>query len=272
LTTRIYLHAYLRATMDSNTPTNTEAELESFRRKWREEVTARTKPAERASTASSSKVPTSKSNASSAPIHSHVRRRSEEDFEDVSPQVYQDPGEKQHGRRLDESSAQSAAALAAGQEPNSALEHYESAVEKESAGRLGDSVALYRKAYKVGDLQMRRFKNLTTTARPPSRQNIQSEALPPIVFQDSSEEDTICPSSIFNHGNTASSNQDSRPQPIQCLNRRPKHQPVPSRFLHPPSIPHQRLLQPLHSRTISTYRSLPRPPQPHLHHSRRNPR
>jgi F-box protein 9 len=67
----------------------------------------------------------------------------------VRSYIYHDLGEKQHGRRLDETSAQTAAALAQSQEPTSALEHYEKAVEKESQGNLGDSVNLYRKAFKL---------------------------------------------------------------------------------------------------------------------------
>lgn len=35
-------------------------------------------------------------------------------------------------------------------EPRSALEHYEKAVEMESQGSLGDSLNLYRKAFRVG--------------------------------------------------------------------------------------------------------------------------
>jgi F-box protein 9 len=35
-------------------------------------------------------------------------------------------------------------------EPNTALEHFERAVEKEAAGKLGDSLQHYRKAYRVG--------------------------------------------------------------------------------------------------------------------------
>jgi F-box protein 9 len=35
-------------------------------------------------------------------------------------------------------------------EPVSALEHYEKAVEREVAGKLGDSLSLYRKAFRVG--------------------------------------------------------------------------------------------------------------------------
>jgi len=35
-------------------------------------------------------------------------------------------------------------------EPVSALDHYEKAVEREVAGKLGDSLNLYRKAFRVG--------------------------------------------------------------------------------------------------------------------------
>jgi F-box protein 9 len=136
--------------------TNTEAELESFRQKWREEVTARSRvqasgpsavPAKTGS--SSNKAHVSKSNVPGAAAPSHLRQRSVEEHDEVTPHVYHDLGEKKHGRRLDETSAETAAALAASQEPSSALEHYEKAVEKESEGRLGDSLALYRKAFKV---------------------------------------------------------------------------------------------------------------------------
>ncbi|KAF2827389.1 hypothetical protein CC86DRAFT_321417 [Ophiobolus disseminans] len=139
-------------------PTNTEDELESFRQKWREEVTARTKgkasvasagPAK--TEASSSKPRPSKSNVPDVATSSHARHRAVEDEDEVTPHVYQDLGEKKHGRRLDETSADTAAALAASREPVSALDHYEKAVEKESEGRLGDSLSLYRKAFKLDD-------------------------------------------------------------------------------------------------------------------------
>ena len=35
-------------------------------------------------------------------------------------------------------------------EPASALDYYEKAVEREGAGKLGDSLKLYRKAFRVG--------------------------------------------------------------------------------------------------------------------------
>ena len=132
----------------------TEAELESFRQKWREEVSAKGKgkgkapaPAVPAKTshASSSKSHFSKTNAPEVP--SHARQQSVEGVDGLEP-VYQHLGEKQHGRRLDETSPPLVT-----NEPSSALEHYEKAVEKEDQGSLGDSVGLYRKAFKVSALQ-----------------------------------------------------------------------------------------------------------------------
>lgn len=139
-------------------PTNTEAELESFRQKWREEVTARAKGKAPASSASAKPTTTSsstgkphpnKSNASDAQHHTRTRSLSLEGGDEVNSYTYHNLGEKQHGRRLDETSAQTAAAIAEEAEPRSALEHYEKAVEKESQGSLGDSVDLYRKAFKL---------------------------------------------------------------------------------------------------------------------------
>ncbi|XP_014555513.1 hypothetical protein COCVIDRAFT_102188 [Bipolaris victoriae FI3] len=133
----------------NNVPTNTEAELESFRRKWREEVTARSKA--QAPAASSSKPRPTKANPTQAQshAHSHARKLSLEGGDEVQSYIYHNLDDKQHGRRLDETPAQTAAALAKGKEPTSALEHYEKAVEKESQGNLGESVDLYRKAFKL---------------------------------------------------------------------------------------------------------------------------
>ncbi|KAI4711258.1 hypothetical protein J4E89_003823 [Alternaria sp. Ai002NY15] len=139
-------------------PTNTEAELESFRQKWREEVTARAKGKAPASSASAKPTATSsstgkphpsKSNAQDAQHHTRARSLSLESGDEVNSYTYHNLGEKQHGRRLDETSARTAAAIAEEAEPTSALEHYEKAVEKESQGSLGDSVDLYRKAFKL---------------------------------------------------------------------------------------------------------------------------
>ncbi|KAF1839652.1 hypothetical protein BDW02DRAFT_513981 [Decorospora gaudefroyi] len=144
-------------------PTNAEAELESFRQKWREEVTARSKgrapaaPAKSAA-ASSSKPHATRNHAPDVAPHTHARQRSIEHVDQVSPYAYHDLGKKQHGRRLDETSAETAAARAASREPSSALDHYEKAVEKESQGSLGDSVDLYRKAFKLDSSVQEAYK------------------------------------------------------------------------------------------------------------------
>ncbi|KAF2122444.1 hypothetical protein BDV96DRAFT_481051 [Lophiotrema nucula] len=139
---------------------STEAELESFRQKWREEVTARTKgkaPAagsSRAEQASSSKSQATKGGVPEA--HTHARHRSVDDVDEVEPHAYHDLGEKQHGRRLDETDG---FAASSSQEPRTALEHYEKAVEKESAGSLGDSLDLYRKAFRLDSNVHQAYKN-----------------------------------------------------------------------------------------------------------------
>ncbi|KAL5120331.1 hypothetical protein ACEQ8H_001621 [Pleosporales sp. CAS-2024a] len=146
--------------MDSQEPpTNTEAELESFRRQWREEVTARSKarvpPAPAKHGAPSTRPRPSRGGAPgpAASSSSHVRQRSTDEIDPVAPHAYHDLGERQHGPRLDETAPEpeSAAAPAFSREPLSALEHYEKAVEKESEGRLGDSLSLYRRAFKLDD-------------------------------------------------------------------------------------------------------------------------
>ncbi|KAH9861955.1 hypothetical protein IAQ61_010156, partial [Plenodomus lingam] len=139
---------------DNHDSNSTEAELESFRRQWREEVTARTKGKAQATSSSAKVTDTSSKPRSHVPhtapfTHIHTRQRSVEESDEVTPHIYQNLGEKQHGRRLDKTGAQTAAAFEANQEPNSALEHYEKAVEKESQGSLGDSVSLYRKAFRL---------------------------------------------------------------------------------------------------------------------------
>lgn len=137
--------------------TSTEAELENFRQQWREEVSAKTKGKSRQGTLTAAETPqTLSSSSSSKPrvtkskvpeASQHARHRSVEEIDEYEPHLYPDLGEAQHGRRLDESIIPPVAS--GSKEPQSALEHYEKAVEKESQGSLGDSVNLYRKAFRV---------------------------------------------------------------------------------------------------------------------------
>jgi F-box protein 9 len=117
-------------------------ELESFRQKWRAEVSARSKPggAHKESQASTSK-PARRPPA--APRITTDKDVVEEEY--TEPQPYHDLGQSSGlgGIEDGESSKNDSA------EPHSALEHYEKAVERESQGSLGDSLNLYRKAFKV---------------------------------------------------------------------------------------------------------------------------
>ncbi|KAK7528028.1 uncharacterized protein IWZ02DRAFT_143106 [Phyllosticta citriasiana] len=133
----------------TNSATATEAELESFRRKWREEVQARTKQkASRSQTtgasaqASSSQAQSSHRNKAPA-IAAHQERH--EGIDEAEPHAYHDLGEKESGRRLNEPAPPPTKV------PESALEHYEEAVKREAQGKLGDSLNLYRKAFKLDD-------------------------------------------------------------------------------------------------------------------------
>jgi len=128
-----------------------EAELESFRQQWREEVSARSKSKVTSSTAprkaaggSSTRPQAPKSTLPEIPIGKPQERI--EELDEVEHPTYRDVGGKESGRRLGDLGSSSAQP---NKEPRSALEHYEQAVEKESQGSLGDSVNLYRKAFRV---------------------------------------------------------------------------------------------------------------------------
>ncbi|KAF1956485.1 hypothetical protein CC80DRAFT_444889 [Byssothecium circinans] len=135
-------------------PNSTEAELESFRQKWREEVSAKVKgkqpqqPLKVSATKTTPAPSSSKHPKSNAPDVSRHARQKSEDVDEVQPYVHRHLGEKQQGRRLDETSPPDATSS---REPKSALEHYERAVEREAQGSLGDSLNLYRKAFKLDD-------------------------------------------------------------------------------------------------------------------------
>ncbi|KAH0542260.1 hypothetical protein GP486_008651, partial [Trichoglossum hirsutum] len=142
-------------------------ELESFREQWRREVTARSSK-DRASTgatagASSSAAPKLAAARASelplAPAATSGRKDGDDDdndnAEDVAPKTYHDLDDRDSTPGLGGSSAWGSSwssarrgSTSAGSTLRSALEHYEKAVEKESQGSLGESLNLYRKAYR----------------------------------------------------------------------------------------------------------------------------
>lgn len=121
------------------------SELESFRQQWRSELKSKKPEAENDgrsvsfTVASSSKpsVPKAKP-SSSRPFHV------EEDEEHVNAPSFDAPAStSESGRTILHPE------VFEKEELISALDHYEAAVEKEAVGSLGDSLKLYRKAFRV---------------------------------------------------------------------------------------------------------------------------
>ncbi|KAI7151441.1 hypothetical protein KC324_g15114, partial [Hortaea werneckii] len=81
---------------------------------------------------------------------SSARRREVIDYsEEVEPKTYHDLPDKEEQLKLGTEGQDRDRRHA--QEPTSALEHYERAVEKETQGHLGDSIQHYRRAFKLDD-------------------------------------------------------------------------------------------------------------------------
>jgi F-box protein 9 len=148
------------------------AELETFRKQWQEEVSARAKAA--SSSSSSSKKPgIILSDSSQGGVNEKEKEKEKKEYTRPPPKVHSVQGdlEKKYdqfvdaganhdldqkddtrrlwlGDRFDKGTTTHGDKEEHG-EPSSALEHYEQAVEREAQGNLGDSLKLYRKAYRV---------------------------------------------------------------------------------------------------------------------------
>lgn len=120
-------------------------ELESFRQQWRAEVTARARTSGNSGPSSSSAAGHSQLQASRKPPVA-PRIAGLKASEDNSPftQSYHDVDELVADVRQPGETS-----LTDSREPRTALEHYEKAVERENEGSLGDSLNLYRKAFRV---------------------------------------------------------------------------------------------------------------------------
>jgi F-box protein 9 len=115
-------------------------ELEQFREQWRAEVSARSQP-ERPKTSKPSRRPPPISSLSSTNVPNVLRGEDQVEPQLVSLDGFRDDGQSENSKSK-------------GKEPQSALEHYEKAVERENEGSLGDSLNLYRKAFRVGRLSV----------------------------------------------------------------------------------------------------------------------
>jgi F-box protein 9 len=140
--------------MNNESVPENEAELEAFRRRWREEVQSRNRDPQAPSSPERQRPQQRrKSTAQPRPAlasgSAPTKKVDEFDNEELAPKPYHDLPDKEEALKLGiEGQEHERAKLF--QEPNSALEHYEKAVEKESHGQLGDSLKHYRKAFKVG--------------------------------------------------------------------------------------------------------------------------
>jgi len=128
-----------------------EAELESFRKQWREEVSKRARQEHRIIPHASIQPPASspERHKKAVPPQRPTERRIDPRDEEVEPRGYHDLPDKEAELKLG-AAEQGLTRGAMSKEPKSDLDHYEKAVEKEVAGSLGDSLRLYRTAFKVG--------------------------------------------------------------------------------------------------------------------------
>ncbi|KAA8575006.1 hypothetical protein MFRU_002g03620 [Monilinia fructicola] len=153
-------------------------ELESFRKQWQEEVTRRANT----TTTQSQSLPFL-NNHSSGPSNSSQRpprpkniyenpKTTEEDAV-AEPQSLHFDGPSGTTEGIGDDGIYSNGKSTGVKEPQSALEHYEKAVEKEGQGSLGDSLDLYRKAFRLDDQVDRKYKNkhFPPSAFPPKPTN-----------------------------------------------------------------------------------------------------
>lgn len=127
-------------------------ELESFRQQWRAEVSARSRVDESKtkSKSSSAQQPKQRQGGPSKPVAgaSATEYRENGDFSRDTSHLKGSDGAAGTFMAAEEDVGDFGK-ISGIQEPRSALEHYEKAVERESQGSLGDSLNLYRKAFRV---------------------------------------------------------------------------------------------------------------------------
>ena len=132
-------------------PSNTEAELESFRKQWQEEVRrgkTRKFPQNQEQSNIARQITQASASKKSAKARLAASTSAGAVNEESAAQSYHDLDNKEDALKLD-ASPEARKAVVAPSEPSTALDHYERAVERETAGNLGDSVSLYRTAFKV---------------------------------------------------------------------------------------------------------------------------
>ncbi|KAI1401448.1 hypothetical protein F4819DRAFT_328774 [Hypoxylon fuscum] len=151
-------------------PEQIRSELESFREQWRAEVSARTRnvpisqqqqqrtgPTQAGP--STSNKPLKKNEFVHRNAASKIINSQEDDDEYVQGQSFDEPepSKTTGGHKLGQQDVASTQDKEA--EPQTALDFYEKAVEKETTGKLGDSLQLYRKAFRMDDNVDQSYRN-----------------------------------------------------------------------------------------------------------------
>jgi F-box protein 9 len=134
--------------MSSSNDNQLNSELESFRQKWLSDLKTRNDHPETPETPAAAAGPSSRRPHHGPPISSLPHKPApapaddaEDDyvqstsFDQDEPVLTQAPQEAHHDRK--------------GKKLVSALDHFEEAMHKEGQGNMGDSLKLYRKAYRV---------------------------------------------------------------------------------------------------------------------------
>lgn len=135
-------------------PSDVTSELESFREQWRAEVRAKRPGAQSDAqppvpTASGSSQRTARiPEPPRKPIEGKKRLEEDAEEEDLVEVPSLDAPELEPAALLSPATAAEPSEHKS-KEPVTALDHYEKAVEREIVGNLGDSLRLYRKAFKV---------------------------------------------------------------------------------------------------------------------------
>ncbi|KAK4152238.1 putative glycerol transporter protein [Chaetomidium leptoderma] len=186
-------------------------DLESFREQWRAEVRAKhvapgssgqQQQQQRATAGPSATQPRTApvTGPKGKPLQTAQKSTTQEHDDDYAPsQPFDEPA-----ATAPESAPETAHPEAPEKgEPRSALEHYEKAVEKEVAGNLGDSLRLYRKAFRMDDAVDQKYRNKhfpkpppksTQAAPPPGARTSTSSA--PTTEQPQSMKDLIASFSV----------------------------------------------------------------------------
>jgi len=131
-------------------------ELETFRQQWRAEVSARSKVDDSKTNpkinnrAQPAKTLRRLSGLSRFSVEKPIRSKIIDEEGSESITAFQTFDSHTTSKLVSNDDTEGYGNKTESREPRSALEHYEKAVERESQGSLGESLNLYRKAFRVG--------------------------------------------------------------------------------------------------------------------------